>query len=347
MAMAITLSCRRRHALIKAVIVPALALGLWWLVHSDRARRGRILTAHLVVIAGLTLASVLPFLAGWHTLAPFATLGGVEAWASPSHPSGVRSGIVGVVQPDRVPAPAAGPSRLHSCWCSSFSWGVWPIGPARSDTAAPADSLGVTLLLLALSMPYLLPWYAAWFAPSRTPRGRRAALSGCARDRRPRSDPDSRRSLLRINLARCVLRGPLRGRLGAPRRAWGRGVVLRSGSSGGGERVPASDGYEVARSSAASASAPRYARPFVALFLATLAVCALATVNAWPFSSWELFSQLRTDQQTGWAAASIDPAGRERTIRVASLPLATGVRSATPGFRRSAAERDAICAAWL
>jgi hypothetical protein len=33
------------------------------------------------------------------------------------------------------------------------------------DAAALANAWGVTLLLLALSMPYLLPWYAAWFAP--------------------------------------------------------------------------------------------------------------------------------------------------------------------------------------
>ena len=34
----------------------------------------------------------------------------------------------------------------------------------RGDVADPA-LWGITLLLLALSMPYLLPWYAAWFAP--------------------------------------------------------------------------------------------------------------------------------------------------------------------------------------
>src|SRR5207244_10617254 len=74
----LTLAC-----LVKTVIVPALALWVWWIAHADRSHRGRIL-AHLTVIAGLTFVSVIPFLAGWHTLAPFATLGGVEAWASPS-----------------------------------------------------------------------------------------------------------------------------------------------------------------------------------------------------------------------------------------------------------------------
>ena len=38
-------------------------------------------------------------------------------------------------------------------------------GTTTSDPAVPAATWGVALLLLALSMPYLLPWYAAWFAP--------------------------------------------------------------------------------------------------------------------------------------------------------------------------------------
>src|SRR5207248_8711194 len=34
-----------------------------------------------------------------------------------------------------------------------------------AGSISPAETWGVALLLLALSMPYLLPWYAAWFAP--------------------------------------------------------------------------------------------------------------------------------------------------------------------------------------
>src|SRR5439155_26778280 len=55
--------------LIKTVILPALALWVAWIIHTERAHRGRTLIAHLAVIAGLMLASVTPFLAGWHTLA--------------------------------------------------------------------------------------------------------------------------------------------------------------------------------------------------------------------------------------------------------------------------------------
>jgi alpha-1,6-mannosyltransferase len=152
--------------LVKASIVPALALWVWWIVHTNQAHRGRILTAHLAVIAGSMLASVTPFLAGWHTLAPFATLGGVEAWASPSHLVGrAAQAIVGSFAGSGAGADAAG--AVEAAFLLLFIGLVWRLalrtGP--SDPASPADAWGVALLLLALSMPYLLPWYAAWFAP--------------------------------------------------------------------------------------------------------------------------------------------------------------------------------------
>ena len=105
----------------------------------------------------------------------------------------------------------------------------------------------------------------------------------------------------------------------------------------------------MARPSTASAAAPRYARPFVALFLATLVVCALAPVNAWPFSSWELFSRLRTDRQTGWEAVAVDSAGRERNYPIASLRYGyRSLRLIMADFSESsAARRDRLCAAWL
>lgn len=85
------------------------------------------------------------------------------------------------------------------------------------------------------------------------------------------------------------------------------------------------------------------------LFLTALVVCALAGFNAWPFSSWELFSRLRTDQQAGWQAVAIDRAGRGRDYRIASLPHGyQGFPFIMDDFSaRSAADRDAICAVWL
>jgi len=86
--------------------------------------------------------------------------------------------------------------------------------------------------------------------------------------------------------------------------------------------------------------APRYARPFVMVFVGMLVVCALAPLNLWPFSSWELFSRLRDPMVSSWVAVvsghdvrahdfavgrhtACDPYLRTVTERIAS---ATGVR---------------------
>jgi len=105
----------------------------------------------------------------------------------------------------------------------------------------------------------------------------------------------------------------------------------------------------VSVSRAVSTAAPRFARPFVALFLTALVVCPLAGLNPWPFSNWELFSRLRSDRAATWAAAAVDPAGRERGYRFQSFPRGhRGFEVTMTHFsEHSANERDAICAAWL
>jgi hypothetical protein len=80
----------------------------------------------------------------------------------------------------------------------------------------------------------------------------------------------------------------------------------------------------------------------VALFLTALVVCAVASVNAWPFSSWRLFSTLRSDRQTSWQAAAVDARGFEQNYPIASIGRIMN------GFgKRSAPRRDAICTGWL
>ncbi len=87
----------------------------------------------------------------------------------------------------------------------------------------------------------------------------------------------------------------------------------------------------------------------MAVFLATLVVCALAAVNLWPFSNWELFSRLRSDQQTGWEVVAVDGTGHKRDFPILLLPHGhRDFRSFMAGFtKRAGAERDAICVAWL
>jgi len=102
-------------------------------------------------------------------------------------------------------------------------------------------------------------------------------------------------------------------------------------------------------SQSTSAAAPPHARPFVAVLLATLVVCALAPLNLWPFSNWELFSRLRMDRQTGWALVEVDSTGRVHAYPVAALAHGyRGLALLMAGFPKdSVTERDAVCAAWL
>jgi hypothetical protein len=96
------------------------------------------------------------------------------------------------------------------------------------------------------------------------------------------------------------------------------------------------------------APAPRLARPFVAVFLAAIVICAVATIEAWPLTGWRLFSHLRTDEQSAWSATAVDSRGREHEYPLGRLEM--GYR----GFiflmgefaERSPAERLELCDAW-
>ena len=67
-------------------------------------------------------------------------------------------------------------------------------------------------------------------------------------------------------------------------------------------------------------SAPRFARPFVAVFLIAFVVCALATIEAWPLTAWRLFSHLRTQDQATWKATVVDRDGVEHDYPLGALP---------------------------
>jgi hypothetical protein len=87
----------------------------------------------------------------------------------------------------------------------------------------------------------------------------------------------------------------------------------------------------------------------VTVFFALFVACPLAALNVWPFSNWDLFSRLRTDRQTAWAAVAVDAAGREHGYPITSLPHGyRGFDSLAVRFARlPGAERDRVCAAWL
>lgn len=96
------------------------------------------------------------------------------------------------------------------------------------------------------------------------------------------------------------------------------------------------------------AGAPRFARPFVAVFLAAVVVCALATIEAWPLTGWRLFSHLRVDEQTTWAATAVDRHGDEHEYPLGASPRGyRGFVFLMPEFvAGSPARRAELCETW-
>ena len=96
------------------------------------------------------------------------------------------------------------------------------------------------------------------------------------------------------------------------------------------------------------APAPRLARPFVAVFLVAIVVCAIATIEAWPLTSWRLFSHLRSDGQSAWTATAVDAVGREHDYPLGHLGEGyRGFVFLMSGFaERSPAEQLELCDTW-
>ncbi|MEA2932056.1 MAG: hypothetical protein QOI56_841 [Actinomycetota bacterium] len=89
-------------------------------------------------------------------------------------------------------------------------------------------------------------------------------------------------------------------------------------------------------------------RAFVAVFLALFVACALLQVEAWPFSGWKLFSQLRTDETRGWLATAVEAEGVEAPIPFGSFPPGhRGELSVLKGFDDLSPDgRRRVCRAW-
>ena len=91
---------------------------------------------------------------------------------------------------------------------------------------------------------------------------------------------------------------------------------------------------------------PRGAQPFVAGFIALMIAAAVFAWEPWPFTSFRLFSHLRTDEQTGWVIKAVRPSGSEE-----ALPLTDELRGfvhQVSDFSGASAKRqDELCRVWL
>lgn len=79
-----------------------------------------------------------------------------------------------------------------------------------------------------------------------------------------------------------------------------------------------------------------------------LVVCGVASIDAYPFSAFKLFSSRRDDERVSWQLVAVDRAGAEHTIDLGDLPA--GYRTTTIVLRDFAdmapEERDRVCDAW-
>jgi len=153
----LTLAC-----LMKIVLAPVLALWLWRLARTlEHHRRARVAFQHLVVIVGVSAVMLVPFAHGWRTLTPLVSVGGLESWASPAHL--VAHTVQAVLQAIGGSSVGRGADLVVvGAFLVAFLALFVRIGRRSQRTA---DSWGATLLLLALALPFLLPWYACWFLP--------------------------------------------------------------------------------------------------------------------------------------------------------------------------------------
>ena len=160
----LTLAC-----LTKISVVPILVLWIWWLCRAAIGDKGRRAALHLSIVAALSAALFTPFLSGWRTLTPVATLGGIETWASPAamvaNASRHLTDVIAGHGAGDVVHTAVGAAFIATAVLLLVRLGrAAPPGTSGPGEAA-AFGWGPALLLLSLSLPFLLPWYAAWFVP--------------------------------------------------------------------------------------------------------------------------------------------------------------------------------------
>jgi len=142
-------------ALVKVFAAVPLVIWVWSLVRA-RPPGDRIGTAarHVGLAAVLAIAASAPFVAGAKTFHWIVTTSSVEGWASGPRlvARGARAIGLGSV----------GARAVDAAFVLAFAVVLWRILRRAVPRDATRDWANA-LLLLALSLPYLVPWYAAWF----------------------------------------------------------------------------------------------------------------------------------------------------------------------------------------
>jgi len=143
--------------LVKAFAAVPLLIWIWSLVRAGPPReRLRIAASHIGVAAVLAVAASVPFVAGTRTLRWIVNASSLEGWASGPRLVAHAAGAVGLG--------SAGARAVDAAFLVAFAVILWRILSLAVPQAATRD-WAWALLLLALALPYLVPWYAAWFLP--------------------------------------------------------------------------------------------------------------------------------------------------------------------------------------
>jgi len=149
--------------LVKVVLVPPLVIWVWSLGGRDQGARTRTVGLHATVAAALTAILLAPFSSGGASLASLRSLSALEGWAS-----GPGLMVRGARALGRSIGGLHTPGALGKATAAVFL-GMFAVlllqWLARARLGASAPMWATSLLLLALSVPYLPPWYAAWFLP--------------------------------------------------------------------------------------------------------------------------------------------------------------------------------------
>ncbi len=94
--------------------------------------------------------------------------------------------------------------------------------------------------------------------------------------------------------------------------------------------------------------APWPARLYLVTFVGAIAVCGALSIEAWPFTSWRLFSRERRELATSWIATSVDARGHETRIHFNRFakPDRYFVSVMSSYERLSPRDQAATCRAW-